>query len=151
MENHEWPMFSSFASEQGSTLMTRTCNVLHFFHPVSMLTVRLLPSPLRAIYENLVLWNELIKIESLPWKIWRTDDPSVSLSSEQIDEGLKLRQRANYTTRNASLPNLSRSVVIRHLSTCLTKPSFTLPPTQHHSGLSKLEICLPFRAKPVWS
>ena len=44
-------------------------------------------------------------------------------------------QRATYTTRNASLPNLSRSVVIRHLSTCLTKPSFTLPRTRHHSGL----------------
>ena len=124
-----------YVRERGSTFMTRAKNLLYFLHPISMLTARSLPSPLRPKHENLVSSNELIKIESPAWKIWKADVSSNSRSSERIDEGLKLWQRANI--RNASFPNLSRSVVIRPLLTRLTKPSFTLPLThaQHHSGL----------------
>ena len=49
------PYFPRLCSRQGSTFMTRTRNVLYFLHAISMLTARLLPSPLRAIHENLVL------------------------------------------------------------------------------------------------
>ena len=48
------PYFPRLCQSKAS-FMTRTCNVLYFLHPVSMLTARLLPSPLRAIHENLVL------------------------------------------------------------------------------------------------
>ena len=105
------PYLPRNVSERGSTFMTRAKNLLYFLHPISMLTARLLPSPLRPKHENLVSSNELIKIESPAWKIWKADFSSNSHSSERIDEGLKLWQRANI--RNASFPNLSRSVVIR--------------------------------------
>ena len=37
-------------------------------------------------YLNLVLSNELIKVELPPWKIWKDDVSSVSPSSERIEE-----------------------------------------------------------------
>ena len=35
-------------------------------------------------HENLVLSNELIKVELLPWKIWKADVSRVSPSSERM-------------------------------------------------------------------
>ena len=59
----------------------------------ALLTNKLLP---RAFpnYENLVLSNELIKVELLPWKIWKADVSSVSPSSGRIDLGLTLEASA---------------------------------------------------------
>ena len=61
--------------------------------------------------KNLVLSNELIKVELPPWKIWK----AWTFWKRQLSK--------------------SFTVVIRPLSTRLIKPNFcfTLPPTQHHS------------------
>ena len=69
--------------------------------------------PNSIYYKNLVLSNELIKVELPPWKIWKADVSSVSPLSERIALALRrseflysLRRRAN--ARNVSFLNLSR-------------------------------------------
>ena len=80
--------------------------------------------------KNLVLSNELIKVELPLWKIWKADVSSVSPSSE--------------------LRSKSFTVVIQPLSTRLIKPNFCFDLSHRRSTTVSLETRNSFCSTKLW-
>ena len=91
---------------------------------------------MKSQHENLVISNELKKVELPPGMIWKDDVSSVSPLSESI------RPDEHSLTLETSAFQ-SFIVAIRCLPTRVIKPKYhvsLVPPTQHHSFVRKQDI-----------
>ena len=88
------------------------------------------------LHWNLVLSNEFIKVELPPWKIWKADISSVSLSSFALTKANSrsvscLKPRARFFIQNSGM-RMTRMKNVRVFLCCIPIPECI----EHHSNHS---------------